>query len=613
MKALAGGARMLVMIVVVVGGTVGLGAALGLGNAMILAGLIALFCFIAAMGGPLRPDLRLLAVFAPAVVIGAAAPRLLGEVSHVAAIALLTVVLFVAGLLPALGTRFVTVGLGLGMASVFGYGFQLTGTASVAQIVGAPVLAIAVVIVLRLLLGIGDPTRPTRTALADALVGNTPGAADRAVRFWLADRPVRWHAGVFGAGMRARAMLAVLDDRRRAMTPDDARALGTVLDNARAELVGLADAVRAKTPPSDVNAIERPPVGRSFPGETAELVDDLWTALQRVREAVVERDGSPLRFPEKLVGQVLRREAEGTLSWRSAQLRHAVRCALGMLIALVVAGFRPGDPLTVTFLMTTFAIMQPEWRDTLSKAWQRVGGALGGAVVLTLAIWLLPQAALLPLAIAALLVGMPFMQTQPVLFNGCMVLMAVGMNASTRNLDPVALLVEYVLLMALAVVIALLFGFATVPGVRKPSLQARFAEATGAARDLLAGVAGFLRGTQPAHPAELGIRFRAAARAEQDLLAPEPGSAAPAADQTAALEEAAEGLRGLAASAGAMVLRGDPAPEIAAFVEHVAEALDSATDLPAPPEPADDEQRLVMDMLMADVLRVRHGGAALAQ
>ena len=133
----------------------------------------------------------------------------------------------------------------------------------------------------------------------------------------------------------------------------------------------------------------------------------------------------------------------GTLSWRSTQLRHAVRCAFGVLVALVVASLRPGDPLTVPFLMTTFAIMQPEWRDTLAKAVQRVVGVLAGAVVLAAVIRFLPTSALVPVAVLALLVGFWFMRSRPVVFNGCIVLMSVGLNATTRQLDPADVLVEY--------------------------------------------------------------------------------------------------------------------------------------------------------------------------
>lgn len=97
-KGLIKSVGMLGFVVVVVGATAGIGVAVGLGNTVVLAGLTALFCFIAATGGPLRSDLVLLACYAP-LVVGVAGPRLLGAVSDVAAIALLTVVVFVAALL----------------------------------------------------------------------------------------------------------------------------------------------------------------------------------------------------------------------------------------------------------------------------------------------------------------------------------------------------------------------------------------------------------------------------------------------------------------------------------------------------------------------------------
>ncbi|QUQ63422.1 Fusaric acid resistance protein-like protein [Kutzneria sp. CA-103260] len=601
---------MLVVIVIVVGGTAGIGAALGLGGVTILAGLTALFCFIAANGGPLRADLKLLAVFAPVVVIGGALPRLLGELSHVAGVVALVIVVFVAALLPVFGSRFVTVGLGLGMASVFGFGFQITGGASGWQIIGAPAVAVGVVIILRTLMGAGDPDKPTRVALADALIGNT-GSAERAARVWLADRPRVWQSRVLGAAARFRATMTVLKDRQRALPAAEAEALGEVLASARAQMDTLAAAVKAKSTPDDLPPVTRAEPGVPLPGATGRLLDDAWRMVDSVHEAVTTRDRSTSDFPRHFIRQLLRREMEGAFSWRSAQLRHAIRCALGMAIALTIASFRPGDPLTVSFLMTTFAIMQPEWRDTLTKAWQRVGGALAGAAVLALVLWLLPQSALLPIALVALLVGFPFMQTQPMLFNGCMVFLSVGMNASTRHLDPVHTLIEYVLLMAGAVAIGLLFGFLAVPGVPRPPLSARLADATTEIQRLLGLVSNLLRGDEVLGRT-VGLRFREATRAHQNLIAPAPGSKAPAADQQEALDEASDGLRGLAGSSLALFRLGNTAPALAEFTADAARALDNGVEPPEPPTGLDDEQQLIADMVVADLLRVRHARPALA-
>ncbi|MEV0705263.1 FUSC family protein [Saccharopolyspora sp. NPDC050389] len=385
---------------------------------------------MAASGGALRPDLRLLAVLAPAMVLAVAVPRLMAEVSSWASIALVVVVVFVAGLLPALGQRFVQVGLGLGMAALFSYGVQLTGTATHIQIVAAPVLAVVWVLLLRLLLGAKDPSGPTRAALADALADEQPIDPAEALRKWHSDRPARWTGQVLFATMRYRTILGVLDDRRRHLPLHDAEELDAALDAAREEAARLADAVRAPTSP-ELSDDNRPAI-LELPGGTSALISRMWDELAEIRTAAVARDATRVEVPTT-IRQVLVKTSRGTLSWRSTQLRHAVRCALGVLIALVIASFRPGDPLTVAFLMTIFAIMQPEWHDSLAKARERVMGALAGSVVLALVIWLLPQAALAPVALIALLIGFWFMRTQPVVFNGCIVLMSVGLNATTRT------------------------------------------------------------------------------------------------------------------------------------------------------------------------------------
>ncbi len=593
------GPGLLVVVLVVLGGVSGLGFLLGLGNAAILAALTALFCLIAAVGGPLWADLRLLAWFAPALVLAVGVPRLLGAVSQWAAICLLVVIVVIAGLLPALGARFVTVGLGLGMASLFGYGFQLTGTASAGQVLGAPALAVGVVLLLRVLMGAKDPAKPTREALADALATGTSETQERAARLWLADRPRRWTAGVLGGMFRYRAATGLLEIRGKRL---DNPEIGETLDAARKEAARLAGAVRSAQAPEDVEPVRRKEPAE-LPGATARLVTALWDSLETVRAAATERDESRMDVPKRLRRELRRIELSGAFSWRSPQFRHAIRCGLGVALALVVASFQPGDPLTVSFLLGTFAIMQPEWRDSLSKAWQRIGGSLGGAAVLTLVLWLLPQGFLLPIGLVALLGGFSVMQTRPAVFNGCMVLMSVGMNVTTRHLDPRYVLVEYLLLMVLAGAIALLFGFAAIPGVPKPGPAERFGTAVCATRALLGSVGRKLRG-EDVDPRTLGREFRTAAISHHGLLAAEPGTKEPAPGQRDALENAAEALRGLSVTASSLLLRPGSAGAADA-IEEAARTLGTqeAAEIPVQRD-ADEEQRLVLDTIAADVVAV---------
>jgi hypothetical protein len=83
----------------------GLGYLVGLGSAAILAGLTAMFCLMAAFGGSLAADLRLLAWFGPVLVVASGGVRLLSEYAPWVAVGLLVVIVFVACLLPVLGPR----------------------------------------------------------------------------------------------------------------------------------------------------------------------------------------------------------------------------------------------------------------------------------------------------------------------------------------------------------------------------------------------------------------------------------------------------------------------------------------------------------------------------
>ncbi|WP_026196862.1 FUSC family protein [Sciscionella marina] len=602
MKALA----MPVQILVVCGGLAGLGYLIGLGPAIVLAAICGMFAMMAAFGGSLSADLRLLAWFAPLFVFGAGVPRLLGEVTEPAAIALVTVIVFVAGLIPVLGQRYLMVGVGLTMASVFGYGFRMTGSASWWQVLAAPALAIAVVTLIRLAAGIGDPDKPIRAAIADALLGDRE-AAGTAWRQWFTGRPVRWTATALGQAMRYRAAEGVLGGRQAVL--DDER-LAAEVRSADEEARELAELVRPKQPAGPGTGPRRV-IPDGLPGRTGQWLAVMHESLDGIRAATLGRDRSRIELPRELRARVLGGELEGALSWQSVRMRHAVRCALGIALALVLAHFRPGDPLTIALLMTTVSIMQPEWRDSLTKVGQRVIGALIGAAVLVLASWLLPPALLLPLALLAVLIGMSMMTTKPIVFNACVVLMSVTMNASRLRADPLAELLEYLILIALACAIGLVFGFLAVPGVRKPSPAERFAELCAAFEELFGTVAGVLRGAGVPRQ-EQAVRFRRAALAKANLLATEPSGGASAESGATELEEADEAASGLYVGALALALPGQRDEALAAALTPMRAALASGTepDVEALRDGARDleeEHRLVFDALVSDLVRLRRG------
>ncbi|SDM24194.1 FUSC family protein [Allokutzneria albata] len=590
------------LIVVLVGGVSGLGTLVGLGPAAMLGALTAMFCLMAAFGGALVPDLRLLAWFAPTVVVAAAAPRLLAHVSVPAAIALLTVVIFVAGLLPALGPRFVTPALGLGMAALFGYSFQLTGTAAWWQILAAPALAAAVTVLVRVLAGLRDPDGPTRKAIADLLAAPKLTDPEAAVQAWRSDKQRRWLGHVLDATLRYRAAAAVLSAR------PDAR---EVLDAAKEEAGTLAEAVRAKETPADLVVPQRPSLLKNLPGSTGRLVTRMHEALDRLHAALADRDRTSTDWRQHGSGY-LGDALAGAFSWRSAQFRHALRCALGILVALVLVTQRPDDPLMTSFLMAVFLITQPDWRASATRAWQRTAGAVLGSVAMFGVLTFAPDHLLMPIGLLALVAGFGFQRSQPIIFNACIVLMLVGMYATTKHLDPTAVIVEYVVLTVLAAAIGLLFGFAVVPGTRQPTPAERVTDAVNALRSGLIA----LTANTPVDPSERAARRgrRELVRCINDVLNPPTVGRRASEPERAAVTKAGEALAGLLSGIAGLMVHRAAVPGTEESTRHALTALAASLESERDDESdrfvelvdtADPEQRLLFDAMAADLVRLR--------
>jgi len=200
--------------------------------------------------------------------------------------------------------------------------------------------------------------------------------------------------------------------------------------------------------------------------------------------------------------------------------------------------------------------------------------------------------------------------------NGCMVFMSVAVNSSTRHVDLRSAVLEYLGLMLLAAAIGLLFGFAAVPGVRKPSLDQRFEQAVEAVREMLREVASAMH-YRKVDKRAIGRRLRAASNAQQNLLAPSAGKQAPSERQRTAIEQGADGLRSLTTTASAVLRRPRTGGPLAGAIGEVARQLGPSAE-PAPglvrsllSAGADGEQRLLVDAMIADVLAVHQVSGAL--
>ncbi|GAA3437662.1 hypothetical protein GCM10018954_072760 [Kutzneria kofuensis] len=208
-----------------------------------------------------------------------------------------------------------TVGLGLGMASVFGYGYQLHRRHErLADHRGAG----------DRLGGSGDhpahadgrerPGQADSVALAAALTGTTGAARAGGRVVWLAGPAPSVAIPCLSAGARFGATMGVLKGRLQALPAEQSAALGEVIQ-AGERPDGDAGGGRqgeVHSGRSAAGGTQAPKV--ALPRDAPErLVDDLWRLIDTVHDAVTTRDRSTSNFPRHFVRQALRRELEGAL------------------------------------------------------------------------------------------------------------------------------------------------------------------------------------------------------------------------------------------------------------------------------------------------------------
>ncbi|MCL3817513.1 FUSC family protein [Aeromicrobium wangtongii] len=478
----------------------------GAGSAGIIGGLTGLFSLVVFMGGSLRADLRVVAVMAPLLVFAAAVPRLVAESSRPAAIAVVVLLGFVAALLPVLGPRFANAGMGLGMTTVFSYGYAPQGGADHRQVLAAAVAGVAVALALRLLMSAGDPSKPTREQVAEVLVSDDPTTAtSQAFGMWLDDGRPRWLADVLAASSRYRADLHIAE-RSGTVPADDVAALHDRAQRLSDQIKAKPGKERDTADPEDAASQQAPVPEHAGLAAASRALDD-------IEQAVRQRDTTPVQIAHDQRHQLKGALLHPSDRVQSIQLRHALRMALGLLLMLIItSGLDRGDPLVSTVLLATFSILQASWRDTLTKATNKIIGVASGSIAVAVILLVVPERFLVAIAAVSLCLGLWYIVSRPALGYGFMVVVSVGFNAVSRDLDPVNLLLQYVGLTAAAVVVGLVVGFAVVPAFRAPPLRGRIQSATEATAAALRASS---NGSAPALPDHAALQRQAAQKQEE--------------------------------------------------------------------------------------------------
>ncbi|MHA6802132.1 FUSC family protein [Salinifilum ghardaiensis] len=475
---------------------VALGSALGwwldATTPALIAALTAVLTLIAAGGQSLRSDLHRLSRFAPALVVVMACGPLLRGIPFAAG-ALVAVVIFGTGMLPALSERYRA-------------GAQTVAAATLAATSGigrddpwwtllcASAAGVVFALVLRVVTGLGDPTRATRLAVARTLLQPGPGVLEGAMAAWRTDGAPRWLGEVLAGLARFRAARETLLTRANRADRAEAARLRAIVDEADRVAAELARAVRARACTGLPPLARRDPVVAhgGYHGSLPHAVHGLNAGFDRIRAAVVNRSEDPV--PVTAAGpwrERLRDAARAHLSTRSSLFRHALRCALAATIGMVVVALLD-DPSASTLLLALYLVLQPAARDSMTGALERTGAAVLGVTALALVITLVPGALLLgPLLIAGMLLHVDQLRAHYQALLVCLIAVLAVEQTLLLDRPLVNVGIAFAANTAVGAAIALCIGFVgylVLPSSALPDVRGAVRSTVWAMTDLLRGV-----------------------------------------------------------------------------------------------------------------------------
>ncbi|MFB9570251.1 FUSC family protein [Saccharopolyspora hordei] len=489
----------------------------------LMAGLTAVLALVATGGQSLRSDLRRFVWFTPALVLVMTVGPLLANVPVLAWL-VVALVVFGAGMLPALGEHYRVGGQTFAAATLVSTTTGLGSDQPAWVLLAASASGAVFALLLRVLIGLSDPGRATRVAVARTLTEPGPGVVESAAAAWRADGSSTWLGEVLAGATRFRAAREVLLAQAQQSDRIEAERLHRIVARIDEVAAELARAVRARACTGLPHAARRDPaeavLARGGRQDLPDAVRGLNEGLDRIRATVVRRVETPL--PPQAPGarrERLKGAVRAHLSLRSSLFRHAIRCtlavSLGMVIVLLLR-----DPSASSLLLALYVVLQPAARDSMTGALERTGGAVLGVTALALLITLLPGAFLLvPLVIGGMLLSMPRLRTEYQALLSCLIVITVVDQAMRLDRPLVNVGISFAANTAVGAAIALIVGYVAylvLPSSILPDVRGAVRSTVWAVSELLRSVRAAGQGVDL--PAALQAANVLALRRTQDLM-----------------------------------------------------------------------------------------------
>ncbi|KVW81382.1 hypothetical protein [Burkholderia cepacia] len=596
---------LLAAITCVAGLTIVLSHLLGLSDVAIFMALVALFTSIGLFGGTLRVDLTVTVWWLAGLTALVALPLSVGLWWKPGGAILFVVGIGCCGLAPALGKRYRSVRLGLGLVAVYAYGYHSTHSVSAGAIVVGAFVAFAVPFCLRMAVGARDPDAPLRAALARSLTDERGQALEAASASWLEGPSREWLGRVLAGTARYRAAVSRLRESAGDTAPPDLSAM-VLVELARSS-TALGEIVRARriAPEShqliaaDLDRMSRlADVHTDSRPEFRTGLKDAVKGLEEVLHAAEARSGRMV----SVAGPVRRRLAlialQAALSWRSDHLRGAMRAMVTVATSLCAVALTDRREVALPFLMASYGILQATPRASVIEAARRVAGVTAGGGIGILVALTTPAPAADWAAAAALIVAFAYLASSISVFMAGLVIALTLEIAPSLGISPTHYAVSYLVAVLGGALVAVAIGFGT---IRNQSV----AEVEHAARRAMQSCAAALdaaaAGTPVPHPALIQA-FR-----DQQNIGTGPD------DANAGSSEVGSALMGINLISLASALGpSDLAGSTAATMTGIATALRRGAAQPLPPALDERHPTMTTQLLYLEYERLRIALAALA-
>lgn len=489
---------------------------------IVLAGLTAVFTLIAAGGQSLRADLHRFVWLTPPLVLIMGGGPVLVNIPVLAGL-LVALVVFGAGMLPALGEHYRVGGQTFTAAILVSTTTGIGSDQPPDVLFTAAASGSALALILRILIGLSDPTRAARNAVARTLIEPGPGVLELAATAWRGDGSSTWLGQVLAGAARFRAARETLLAQAQQADRVESDRLRRIVAEADRIAADLAKAIRSRA------CTGLPALARANPADAVLGGDDrnrpdailgIDEGLNRIRTAVVERSEVSSAPPSPGGPRQRARSAiRAHLSLRSSLFRHALRCTFAVGIGMVIV-LLMGDPSASSLLLALCVVLQPAARDTMTGALERTGGAVLGVIALAGVVSLLPGAFLLvPLAIAAMLLDVERLRTDYRFLLAALITVTVVDQAIQLDRPPVNVAISFAANTAIGAAIALIIGYVSyfvLPSSLVPDVRGAVRSTLWSVSELLRSVRAAARGAD--RDEALHSTHMLALRRTQDLL-----------------------------------------------------------------------------------------------